>query len=66
MNVPKISPAHAAEFRGQWLFNGKIAVALDEVTLAFAADFANAVLQTVFSQYLSEQEAKKKQLVVAQ
>jgi len=65
MNIPKITPDHAAAFRGQWLYHGKIAVAIDEVTLAFAADFAQTVLNTVFSQYQMEQEAAKKKLVTA-
>jgi hypothetical protein len=65
MQIPKITDEHAAAFRGQWLYNGKIAVALDEVTIQFARDFAQTVLNTVFQQLIAEEEAKKKALVVA-
>lgn len=66
MNIPKLTREHAKAFSGEWLFHGKVAVALDDVTFDFAADFASAVLQSIFAQYMQEQEAQKKQLVVAQ
>lgn len=66
MNIPKIGREHAKQYSGEWLFHGKIAVALDDCTFDFAADFANAILQTVFAQVIAEQEAAKKALVVAQ
>jgi hypothetical protein len=66
MQIPRITEEHAASFRGQWLYNGKIAVAIDDVSLQFASDFANVVLNTVFGQYMAEQEAQAKKLVVAE
>lgn len=66
MNVPKINRDHARQFSGEWLLNGKIAVALDDVTFQFAADFAQVVINTVFQQVIEEQERAKKALVVAQ
>jgi hypothetical protein len=65
VNVPTVTPEVAANFRGKWLYKGQIAVAIDNVSVAFATDFANYILQAVFSQYTAEQEAAKKKLVIA-
>ena len=65
MNIPRITRDMARQFSGEFLFNGKVAVVMDDVSFQFAAEFAQAVLNTVFQQYMAEQEARKKALVVA-
>jgi hypothetical protein len=68
MSIPTIEMEHAAKFRGTWLYNGKIAVAIDEVTLQFARDFANFVLASpvvaqAFYEELKALEAQSKIMV---
>jgi hypothetical protein len=66
VKLPRCTPAHAAEFSQQWLYDGKIAVVLDKVALCFASDFANVILKTAFTSYLREQEEAAKKIVVKQ
>jgi hypothetical protein len=66
IQIPQVDASSAKQFAEAWNRARPVSVIFDQHDLAFAADFANTVVQQIFAGILAQQEAEKKKLVIAE